>query len=349
VGPATFARLLNQFGDPASVFANPKLAQTISDRTRSSLLNPDWDSVEHDLMWFSQPNRHIVTLHDDRYPALLKQIANPPSILFIEGDANLLSQWQLAVVGSRNPSASGRDTAYEFSRYLAQGDVVITSGLATGIDAAAHQGALSSAGKTLAVIGTGLDVVYPAKHKKLAQDIVAEGAIVSEFPLGTTPRAENFPRRNRLISGLSLGTLVVEAALQSGSLITARMASEQGREVFAIPGSIHNPLARGCHKLIREGAKLVETADDIIEELGALAELTATSKLSSTINENHVAVIDDDYTQLFEHLGFDPIAIDVLVAKCELTAEAVSSMLLLLELQGRVESLPGGRYVRTST
>lgn len=322
----------------------------VSDRTRSALLKPDWNRVEHDLAWFEQAvNRHIITIYDARYPELLKQISDPPSILFVEGDADLLSHWQLAVVGSRNPSASGRDTAYEFSRYLAQGDVVITSGLAAGIDAAAHQGALSAGGKTLAVIGTGLDVVYPAKHKTLAHDIVEQGAIVSEFPLGTTPRAENFPRRNRLISGLSLGTLVVEAALQSGSLITARMALEQGREVFAIPGSIHNPLVRGCHKLIREGAKLVETATDIIEELGALAELTSSTIEHQPTDQNQQQERDADYEQLFEYLGFDPIAIDVLIAKCELTAEAVSSMLLLLELQGRVESLPGGRYVRTST
>ncbi|MBE0439031.1 MAG: DNA-protecting protein DprA [Gammaproteobacteria bacterium] len=350
MGPATFARLLNQFGEPENVFANVHQAKMVSDRTRSALLKPDWNRVEHDLAWFEQAvNRHIITIYDARYPELLKQISDPPSILFVEGDADLLSHWQLAVVGSRNPSASGRDTAYEFSRYLAQGDVVITSGLAAGIDAAAHQGALSAGGKTLAVIGTGLDVVYPAKHKTLAHDIVEQGAIVSEFPLGTTPRAENFPRRNRLISGLSLGTLVVEAALQSGSLITARMALEQGREVFAIPGSIHNPLVRGCHKLIREGAKLVETATDIIEELGALAELTSSTIEHQPTDQNQQQERDADYEQLFEYLGFDPIAIDVLIAKCELTAEAVSSMLLLLELQGRVESLPGGRYVRTST
>jgi len=214
-----------------------------------------------------------------------------------------------------------------------------------GVDAAAHQGALAGGGKTIAVIGTGLDRVYPAKHAALARDIAASGAIVSEFPLGTAPRAENFPRRNRIISGLSLGTLVVEAAVQSGSLITARMAMEQGREIFAIPGSIHNPLARGCHQLIRQGAKLVETAEDILEELGALAGVRF---LENEESEPHIEKqdTDSDYQVLFEYLGYDPIQIDSVIEKSGLTADAVSSMLLLLELNGQVESFPGGRYAR---
>ena len=317
----------------------------MSARTRSALLKPNWDLVEQDLAWFDEPSRHIITLHDPRYPELLKQIADPPSLLFVQGDVSLLSHWQIALVGSRNPSASGRNTAFEFARYLAQGDIAINSGLAMGIDAAAHQGALAAQGKTVAVIGTGLDRIYPAKHKDLAADIVASGVIVSEFPLGTPPRAENFPRRNRLISGMSLGTLVVEAALQSGSLITARMALEQGREVFAIPGSIHNPLSRGCHKLIREGAKLVETAQDILEDLGALAAVSITTDTVAQQNNDTIS-IDGDYKSLFEHLGYDPIQIDVLIERCGLTADTVSSMLLLLELQGEVESLSGARYVR---
>jgi len=348
VGPATFARLLAQYSDPEAVFTSPSQAENISERTRAALAKPDWERVEKELMWFDEPNRHIITLHDPYYPALLKEIADPPSLLFVEGDVSLLSQWQIAVVGSRNPSASGRDTAYEFARYIAQGEVAITSGLAMGIDAAAHKGALT-AGKTVAVIGTGLDSVYPAKNRTLADEIVLNGAVVSEFALGTLPRAENFPRRNRIISGLSLGTLVVEAAIRSGSLITARMALEQGREVFAIPGSIHNPLARGCHRLIREGAKLAETAQDILEELGALAGAQRLAEVEQT--EAEAAPMDDDadYQLLFEHLGYDPIEIDVIIQKSGLTAEAVSSMLLLLELQGQVESLPGGRYVRISS
>jgi len=348
VGPVTFARLLSQFDSPEAIFHQANVAEGISNRTRSALQAPDWQQVEQDLEWFSQENRHIVTLDDARYPELLKQISDPPSLLFVQGDASLLSQWQIALVGSRNPSASGRETAFEFSRYLAKQGLTVSSGLAMGIDAAAHQGALAAQGKTIAVIGTGLDRVYPAKNRDLAHDIAENGAIVSEFALGTPPRAENFPRRNRIISGLSLGTLVVEAALKSGSLITARMAIEQGREVFAIPGSIHNPLVRGCHQLIRQGAKLVETADDILEELSALAGVQVNADFEK--NEDETSSIeeeDDDYTFLFEHLGFDPIAIDVLIERSGLTADAVSSMLLLLELQGQVESFAGGRYART--
>lgn len=349
VGPATFARLLVQFSEPEAVFVTPHQAENISERTRAALANPDWDKVEKELTWFDEPNRHIVTLHDPRYPALLKQIADPPSLLFVQGDVDLLSQWQIAVVGSRNPSASGRDTAYEFARYMAQGEIAITSGLAMGIDAAAHKGALV-AGKTIAVMGTGLDSIYPAKNRALADEILLKGALVSEFSLGTLPRAENFPRRNRIISGLSLGTLVVEAAIRSGSLITARMALEQGREVFAIPGSIHNPLARGCHRLIREGAKLVETAQDILEELGALAGAQCLAEAEQAEPEITTIMNEDaDYHCLFEHLGYDPIEIDTIIQKSGLTAEAVSSMLLLLELQGQVESLSGGRYVRIGT
>ena len=348
MGPVTFARLLTQFGEPEAVFVTPNQAENISERTRTALACPNWDKIEKELAWFDEADRHIITLHDPQYPALLKQIVDPPSLLFIQGDVTLLSQWQIAIVGSRNPSASGRDAAYEFARYIAQGDVAITSGLAMGIDAAAHQGALVS-GKTIAVIGTGLDTIYPKKNCELANDIASNGAIVSEFALGTLPRAENFPRRNRIISGLSLGTLVVEAAIRSGSLITARMAMEQGREVFAIPGSIHNPLARGCHRLIREGAKLVETAQDILEELGALAGAQHFIESEQDVPEKLSADNDADYYLLFEHLAYDPMEIDLIIKKSGLTAEAVSSMLLLLELQGQVESLPGGRYVRISS
>ncbi len=346
VGPVIFARLLEQFPELSTLFNAPSLAKGISERTRSALLSPDWDRVEQDLAWFaSSDDRHIITLHDPRYPPLLKEIPDPPSLLFTQGDINLLSHWQLAIVGSRNPSRSGRDVAYDFARYLAGCNITISSGLAMGIDAEAHQGALAAGGKTLAVIGTGLDRVYPAKHRELAHRIVESGLIISEFALGTPPRSENFPRRNRIISGLSLGTLVVEAALQSGSLITARMALEQGREVFAIPGSIHNPLAKGCHRLIRDGAKLVETAADILEELGALAEIGVTSDVI-TAAEPEPQVWDEEYQALLTCLGYDPTDLDNLITCSGLTAEAVSSMLLLLELHGLVSILPGGRYVR---
>jgi DNA processing protein len=341
-----FARLLTQFSDPEALFLEPSKVKDVPAQVQKALFEPNWDLIEQDLAWLEQDHRHIVTIQDPRYPELLKQIADPPSLLFVQGNVDLLSQWQLAIVGSRNPSASGADTAYEFARYLAQGGISITSGLAIGIDAAAHKGALSAGGKTIAVVGTGLDRVYPAKNRTLAHDIADTGAIVSEFALGTPPKAENFPRRNRLISGLSLGTLVIEAAIRSGSLITARMAMEQGREVFAIPGSIHNPLARGCHKLIREGAKLVETATDILEELGALAGVQQPIVENTSPATSEPQELDKDYQCLLENLGYDPIQIDVLIERCGLTADAVSSMLLLLELQGQVESLPGGRYVQ---
>lgn len=353
MGPVTFQKLLAENDSPQQILDKPQQLKTIDSRIQQALKQPDWGKVESDLRWLEQPGRLILTLHDALYPDLLREIPDPPPLLYLQGDAALLNSWQLAMVGSRNPTASGRQTAEDFARYLAGGGLTVTSGLATGIDAAAHKGALKAEGHTIAVVGTGLDRVYPAKHRDLAHQIASTGLLVSEFPLGTPPKAENFPRRNRIISGLSLGTVIVEAALRSGSLITARMAMEQGREVFAIPGSIHNPLARGCHQLIREGAKLVETADHIIEELGALAGVQfSAEKPSSPTTESALPetdLPDGDYQILFEHLGFDPIHIDQLVVDSGLTADAVSSMLLLLELQGQVASMPGGRYVRTGS
>lgn len=341
---------MSQVSRASDIFQQPSQLKQLPENLRSALQKPDWAQVENDLIWLASPDRFVLTLTDPRYPPLLKEISDPPPLLFVQGDVDCLQNWQLAVVGSRNPSASGRDSAYEFARYLASGGLHICSGLADGIDAAAHKGALAGGGKTIAVVGTGLDRVYPAKNLELAHQIAGQGAIVSEFPLGTPPLAENFPRRNRIISGLSLGTLVIEAALKSGSLITARMAMEQSREVFAMPGSIHNPLARGCHQLIREGAKLVETADHIIEELGALAEFAQMTELPTNNQpETLPAGEDTEYQQLFAYLGYDPIHIDELISRSGLTADAVSSMLLLLELQGRVSALPGGKYTRIST
>lgn len=347
IGPVTYQKLLQQYGNPQYILNNPGQITGFNDEQVEKLRHPDWQQVEQDLLWLEQDNRYILTIEDERYPSLLKEITDPPCLLYVQGDVSLLNDWQLAIVGSRNPSPSGRNTAYDFAHYLAEGGLVVTSGLAMGIDAAAHKGALSK-GKTIAVVATGLDRVYPAQHRQLAYDIVENGAMVSEFPLGTSPRPELFPRRNRIISGLSLGTLVVEAALKSGSLITARMAMEQSREVFAIPGSIHNPLSRGCHQLIRDGAKLVETAQDIIEELGALAGIkTQHEDTKDKTESTHEK--DGDYQVLLNHLGFDPVAIDSLIENTGLTADAVSSMLLLLELEGVVESLPGSRYVRTGS
>ncbi len=341
---------MSQVSRASDIFQQPGQLKQLPEKLRSALQKPDWAQVENDLLWLASPDRFVLTLTDPRYPPLLKEIPDPPPLLFVQGDVACLQNWQLAVVGSRNPSASGRDSAYEFARYLSSGGLHICSGLADGIDAAAHKGALAGGGKTIAVVGTGLDRVYPAKNRELAHQIAGQGAIVSEFPLGTPPLAENFPRRNRIISGLSLGTLVIEAALKSGSLITARMAMEQSREVFAMPGSIHNPLARGCHQLIREGAKLVETADHIIEELGALAEFAQiTDPLANNQSETLPVSEDTEYQQLFAYLGYDPIHIDELILRSGLTADAVSSMLLLLELQGRVSALPGGKYTRIST
>jgi len=346
LGPVTFARLLEQYGSPQQILRHPKQLSGVSEKVLDGIRHPEWHQVEADMAWLDHEQRYLITIEDSRYPPLLREISDPPVLLYVQGDVSLLSQWQLAVVGSRSSSPSGRNTAYDFSRYLAAGGLSVTSGLATGIDAAAHQGALAGGGKTIAVVATGLDRVYPAQHRELAHQIVQQGAMVSEYPLGTSPRPELFPRRNRIISGLSLGTLIVEAALKSGSLITARMAMEQAREVFAIPGSIHNPLSRGCHQLIREGAKLVETADDILEELGALAGVSV-AEIESDEAESPPHEKDGDYRILFEHLGFDPIPIDKLIENSGLTADAVSSMLLLLELEGEVASLPGGRYVRT--
>ena len=261
-----------------------------------------------------------------------------------KGDVTALHVPSIAIVGSRNPTDGGRRNAYEFARHLAGCGFCIVSGLAQGVDAAAHRGALAAGGRTVAFLGHGIDTVYPAQNRKLADEIVATGLIASEFPAGSPPRRAHFPQRNRLISGLSLGTLVVEAARASGSLITARFAAEQGREVFALPGSIHNPLARGCHRLIRDGAKLVESADDILSELGALAGHMQQS--GDDLETRAEALRDDDqeYVKLRSFLSHDPISVDEIVERSGLTIDQVSSMLLILELDGTVEKQSGGRY-----
>lgn len=304
--------------------------------------------MEADLEWLEGAGCRVLILNSPEYPPLLAEIPDPPPLLFVRGDPEVLAQPQLAVVGSRHPTPGGAGNAFEFARYLAARGLVITSGLAAGIDSRAHEGALAAAGLSVAVAGTGVDRVYPAGNRKLATELTLEGAVISEFPLGTGPARGNFPRRNRIISGLSMGVLVVEAARNSGSLITARLASEQGREVFAIPGSIHNPLARGCHALLREGAKLVETAADILEEIGP--------NLLYLGRENHDQTpadasrpeeeVDDDYRTILESMGYDHVSVDLLVERTGLTAEAVSSMLLLLELKGWVAPVAGGLYTR---
>jgi DNA processing protein len=299
--------------------------------------------------WLNSSDQHyVVALPDERYPALLREIPDPPRQLFIRGNPEVLSLPQLAIVGSRNATPGGRETARQFSRYLARNGFCIASGLALGIDAAAHQGALDVDQSTVAIFGTGPDTVYPQRHAELAESIAEKGALVSEFPPGSPPRREQFPQRNRIISGISVGTLVVEAGLRSGALITARCATEQGREVFAIPGSIHNPTARGCHRLIRAGAKLVETAADIVEELpGILAGLTESIEQNMGVEtKNSGTTSDPDYQRLLMLMGWDPVTADTLVNRSGLTADEVSSMLLILELEGRIEPLTGGRYLQ---
>ncbi len=305
----------------------------------------DADLTDPEREWLGQAGNTLIALFDADYPPLLREIADPPAFLYVSGDPALLSFPQLAVVGSRNPTPVGRETARAFARTLAAAGLTITSGLALGIDGAAHEGALEAGGTTIAVAGTGLNRVYPPAHHALAHRIAEHGALVSEFPLGTPPRRENFPRRNRIIAGLSLGTLVVEAAVRSGSLITARLAGEQGREVFAIPGSIHSPLSRGCHALIRQGAKLVETADDILVELGPMAGGLRAALDDEAASSGSGAQPEE--REFLDQLGADPVDVDTVVERTGLTPEAISSMLLEMELRGLVECCADGRYQRT--
>jgi DNA processing protein len=350
LGPVGCGRLLERFGNPGTLLAASAAdlgAAGLEPAAVAWLRQPDPQLLDRDLAWLAQPDHHLITREDPAYPNLLTRIAGPPPVLFVTGDPALLSQPQLAIVGSRNPTGGGRATARDFARVLAEAGLTITSGLAFGIDAAAHQGALER-GRTLAVGATGPDRLYPAQHRELAERIAARGALVTEFPPGTGVRREFFPRRNRIISGLSLGTLVVEAALRSGSLITARLAAEQGREVFAVPGSIHNPQARGCHALIREGAKLVETAADVVEELSTLLGGLAADSVAPPLPAPGTGPdLDAEYQALLQCMGYDPVAPDALVRCSGLGADVVSSMLLLLELEGYVATVPGGRYCRT--
>lgn len=315
------------------------------------------DLVAGERRWLDHVSHHLVMLGSHLYPGLLQQISDAPLGLFVSGDPRLLNTPQLAVVGSRNPTPYGRELAEAFAKHLSVCGLTITSGLAAGIDAASHRGALANSketgsGATLAVCGTGLDVIYPASSTQLARDIAQRGALVSEFPPGTKALKHHFPRRNRIISGLSLGTLVVEATLHSGSLITARLAGDQGREVFAIPGSIHNPMSKGCHQLIRQGAKLVDSVEDILMELGPLAATVQFTAQPDTPNSfdlqgNSQARLDKGDKILLDALGFEPLGVDHLVIRTGLKADVVASALLILELEGRIESYPGGLYVRS--
>jgi DNA processing protein len=325
---------------------------------REALAKPDPDRDAADLAWLAQPDHHLLGWLDDDYPALLRDTPRPPAALFVRGDPAWLWQPQIAIVGSRNPSAGGRDSATAFAAALSRSGLVVTSGLASGIDAAAHQGALGAGAGTVAVVGTGPDLSYPPANAGLADRIAGHGCVVSEFAPGTAAVAAHFPQRNRIIAGLSLGTFVVEAALRSGSLITARLAGEAGREVFALPGSIHNSMARGCHRLIREGARLVETAAEIVEELRPMA-LRLGERLRATLAQPEPAdadrgsrpapgdrLSDPDYRRLWQALGHDPLPVDALAQRTGLTAPAISSMLLLMELDGLITVGANGRYGR---
>ncbi|MEX0899146.1 MAG: DNA-processing protein DprA [Gammaproteobacteria bacterium] len=337
LSPQSARALLARHGSPRAVFESRALRH-----------EPDWPTIERDAEWLVAPDHHFIPCTDDAYPTLLAQTDDAPLALFVVGEPSLLTTPTLAIVGSRNPTRLGLENAEAFASYLAGCGFTIVSGLALGVDAAAHRGALS-AGRTIAVCATGLDEIYPRRNAPLARDIAQHGALVSEFPTGTGARVENFPRRNRIISGLSAGTLVIEAAVRSGSLITARLAAEQGREVFAIPGSIHNPLAKGCHYLIRQGAKLVDSAEHIVEELGPLLGLAGADAVSSRhAQQPHTAAFeaDADYEKLLECLDETSTSIDRLVKRSGLTPDAVSSMLLIMELRGLVESAPGGGYAR---
>ena len=312
---------------------------------RAQLRTPNWPLVESDLRWLEMPRHHLLRRDQPAYPERLAILPGAPPLLFVKGDPEVLRQPAVAIVGSRNPSGHGRRVAGDFAGELVRYGLVITSGLAVGIDAAAHRGALAAGGLSVAVCGTGLDTVYPRSHARLADELATEGALVSEWPPGTPALPAHFPRRNRIISGLTLGTLVVEAAVRSGSLITARLAAEQGREVFAIPGSIDNPLARGCHALIRQGAKLVESTADILEELPA--QLGRAQSLQPESLPTEVAPSADPAAQvLLDALGHASASLDELVERAGLTPQTLSSMLLTMELQGLVEVLPGGRYGR---
>ncbi len=343
VGPRGLWPLLQRCPDPAALLDAPP--PDTPEKIRKALGETDRKRARRDLDWLHESGNLALPCTDPDYPELLRELPDPPILLFLRGDTRLLGRQQIAIVGSRHASRGGLNNARAFAHHLAGEGFLITSGLASGIDGAAHEGALDS-GHTLAVLGTGLDRVFPAQHRELAHRIAEQGLLVSEFPPGTPPLPGNFPRRNRIIAGLTLGTLVVEAALKSGSLITARLAAELGREVFAIPGSIHNPQARGCHAIIREGAKLVETGEHVIEELLSLLLFDPLATRPAKEPPAETAAPDPDHAELLELMDFDPVSSDWLVANSRFSAAEISSMLLLLELQGHVSSGPGGLFTR---
>ena len=340
LGDESIRRLIEAFGTPTDIFAASivSLERVVKPRVAYNIIQgPDQKKLSAALRWLEGPGNSVVTLTDQDYPLPLRNIADPPPLLYLKGRRELLNSPALAVVGSRSATPVGIANAETFSEEMSNAGLCIISGMASGIDAAAHRGGLRGMSSSIAVVGTGLDKVYPAANRQLAHELAEKGVLVSEFPLGTPPIGSNFPRRNRIISGMSSGCLLVEAALQSGSLITARQALEQGREVFAIPGSIHSPLSKGCHSLIKQGAKLVEKAEDILDELGfAIRQSLAHRACEPSLDES----------PFLKNLGHDVVTIDLLCQRSGLTVETVSAMLLSLELDGTVASLPGGNYQR---
>lgn len=358
IGPGSVRRVVEHFGSAAAALTvsdHALLEAGLKKEGIDAWRNLTPDAATPDWQWLqASPQHHILVPEDPHYPALLKRIRTAPPVLFVLGDPTVLNDPQIAMVGSRNPTQGGKENARAFAAHFATNGLTVTSGLAVGIDAYSHEAALEGGGNTIAVVANGLDIIYPLRNRKLAERIAAQGCIVSEFPIGTVAHPQHFPRRNRIISGMSFGVLVVEAALQSGTLVTARHAMEQGREVFAIPGSIHNPLARGCHHLIRQGAKLVETATDILEEIAPQLNVwlqqdkspqQAALPLASNLSETDEP-LDPEYALVLAALGYEALPIDQIILNTGLTAEAVSSILLMLELQGLVAACGGGHYMR---
>jgi DNA processing protein len=349
LGNASVCQLLAKFGSPDAVFSASinQLQEIVDDEIAHKIKQGiDDDVISDTLKWLEKDNAHVVTLADEAYPKQLLEITNPPAVLYALGNLHWLNHPAIAMVGSRSATPQGEKNAEDFAENLCYQGLCVVSGLALGIDGAAHRGALKANGATIAVVGTGLDIVYPARHRDLAHQIVARGLIISEFPLGTPSKAQNFPRRNRIISGLSLGCLVVEANIDSGSLISARLASEQGREVFAIPGSIHSPVAKGCHQLIKQGAKLVENMQDILEEIDWENRKKTSESISPSGSLTHLGTTPSEPNTVLTCMGFDAIDFDSLQSRTGLTTDALSSMLLLLELENKLTTVAGGKYQR---
>ncbi len=356
LGLVKVSHLLDHFGDVNDILQAKRFPSNfnIPQSATNYLSQASDDDISAELHWLEKDSNDILTLDDPLYPPQLKQISDPPMLLFVKGNTNALLMPQLAVVGSRNATKSGLNNAHDFCFELAKRGLVITSGLAAGVDAQAHLGAIDAQGQTIAVMGTGINTIYPKTNQALAKNITTHGAVVSEFPLSTPPNAHNFPRRNRIIAGLTLGTLVIEAAQKSGTLITARLSMENNRTVMAIPGSIHNPLAKGCHQLIKQGAQLVESAQDILHEVSPNIQmlqdqLTVSMKnISDTALENQPQTPDirlsETQQHIFDHLDFNPMSFDDIVELTDLASGEVASDLLIMELSGLVEKLPGAKY-----